>query len=85
MLEERGGGAEDGLSDYIGGMRDMEGIRLELKDYCERCPHFEITADRIDMTRGNGERLTETTIKCKRADICQRMYQSLVNRIAEMR
>lgn len=63
----------------------MEGIRLELKDYCERCPHFEIAVDRTDMIGGNGEQLAETTIKCKRADICQRIYQSLVNRIAEMR
>ena len=77
LLEECGGRTKDGLSDYIGGMRDMEGIRLELKDYCERCPHFEIAVDRIDVTRGNGERLADITIKCKKADICQRMYQRL--------
>lgn len=77
MLEERGSGAEGGLSDYIGGMRNMEGIRLELKDYCERCPHFEVAVDRIDVTRGNGEQLADITIKCKKADICQRMYQRL--------
>lgn len=64
----------------------MEGFHLILEDYCKCCPHFSATVNTITLHRlDSKEDSGDTNIRCKNADICERMYQRLVNKVAEMR
>lgn len=50
-------------------------IKLDVKDYCHGCVHFEVDVDTPDIIRsfGSGQilRIGDTTIRCAHKDRCE--------------
>lgn len=61
-------------------------IRLEVQDYCHNCPEFNPDVECPHAIRtGHGDViLSDTVIRCERADICAVIYKR-AQKEAEMR
>lgn len=57
----------------------MKGFKLQLKDYCESCPHFSADVNIITLCGLNGN-FGDTVIQCEKADACERMYRRSVSK-----
>lgn len=53
----------------------MSGIILDLEEYCDYCPDFEPSVNKLDITScGDSERRVQSSIRCEFSDRCAAIY-----------
>lgn len=56
-------------------------ITLEIEDYCQDCPHFEVEQNSFSAINVYGEEvLCEHAITCKNLKLCERLRKHLLNK-----
>ena len=54
----------------------MDGITLDLEEYCDYCPNFEPSVNKLDITScGDSERRVQSSIRCEYTDRCAEIYR----------
>lgn len=54
----------------------MNGIILDLEEYCDYCPDFEPSVNKLDITScGDSERRVQSSIRCECADRYSKIYR----------
>lgn len=52
-------------------------IKVDVEEYCENCENFEPEAQTLTATNCMGEKICNTTVKCRYRTMCKRVHDNL--------
>ena len=52
-------------------------IGLEVEDYCQNCPEFNVEVEALSYADGFGEEIFHHTVRCKHAKRCEHIKEYL--------
>lgn len=52
-------------------------IDLQVEDYCQNCPDFEVELEKLSLINGFGEEICHHTVRCKHAKRCEHIKEYL--------